>query len=118
MQAEFEVLFNETGAIKSLEALDALLARQPELADGSRVPLTSVTEAKDMIATATLPAKQQHKLALQQAIRQVEAENESLQQQYVAVQPVLAAASEEIQACKALIEKTAMTCERWRATNA
>ena len=118
MQAEFEVLFNETGAIKSLEALDALLARQPELADGSRVPLTSVTEAKDMIASAMLPAKQQHKLALQQAIRQVEAENDSLQQQYMAAQPALAAASEEIQACKALIEKTAMTCERWRATNA
>lgn len=36
-QAEFEVLFRETGAIKSLDSLDALLARQPELADGSRV---------------------------------------------------------------------------------
>lgn len=112
------MLFSETGAIKSLEALDALLARQPELADGSRVPLTSLTEAEDMIASATLPAKQQHKLALQQAIWQVEAENESLQQQYLAAQPALATASEEIQACKALVEKTAMACERWRVANA
>jgi len=116
--AEFELLFSEMGAIKSLETLDALLARQPELPDGSRVPLTSLTEAKDMIAAATLPSKRQHKIALQQAIRQVEEENAALQEQYLTAQPALQAASQEIAACKALVEKTASTCERWRATNA
>jgi len=116
--AEFDVLFSEVGAVTGLESLDSLVARQPVLADGSRVPLTSATEARDMIAAATLPTKRQHKLAVQQAIRQVEEENASLQQQYLALQPALQAASEEIRACKGLVEKTAATCEQWRATNA
>lgn len=71
----------------------------------SHRPLTSLSEANDMIAAATLPTKRQHKLALQQAIRQVEAENAALKEQYLAAQPALQAASAEIAACKALVEK-------------
>ena len=71
-----------------------------------------------MIAEAALPAKRQHKLALQQALREVEEENASLQQQYLAAQPALQAASAEIAACKALVEETASRCERWRAEHA
>ena len=52
------------------------------------------------------------------ALRDVEAENASLQEQYLAVQPKLLAASTEIAECKALVEKTATSCERWRASNA
>ena len=37
---------------------------------------------RDMIAAAALPAKRQHKLALEQALREVEEENASLQSQY------------------------------------
>ena len=70
-----------------------------------------------MIAEATLPAKRQHKAALQKALREVEEENASLQEQYLAAQPALQAASAEIAACKALVEKTATKCEEWRASN-
>ena len=71
-----------------------------------------------MIAAAALPAKRQHKLALERALREVEEENASLQSQYLAAQPALQAASAEIQACKALVEKTATKCEQWRAEQA
>lgn len=56
---------------ESLGRLDTLLAHQPELPDGSRLPLTSRSEAKDMIGEATLSTRRQRKLALEQAIRQV-----------------------------------------------
>ena len=36
-QAEFDTLFSEMGVVKGLDNLDALIARQPELTDGSRV---------------------------------------------------------------------------------
>lgn len=81
-------------------------------------PLTSESEASDLIAAATLPSKRQQKAALLQALRDVEQENASLQAQYLEVQPTLTAASAEIASCKALVEKTATTCERWRAANA
>ena len=71
-----------------------------------------------MIAEATMPAKRAHKLALQQALREVEDENASLQDQYLAAQPALQAASAEIAACKALVEKTATRCERFCASHA
>ena len=71
-----------------------------------------------MIAEAALPAKRQHKLALEQALRDVEEENASLQAQYLAAQPALQAASAEIAACKAMVEQTAMRCEQWRAAHA
>ena len=71
-----------------------------------------------MIAEAALPAKRAHKLALEQALREVDEENASLQQQYLEVQPALQAASAEIAACKAMVEQTATQCERWRATHA
>jgi hypothetical protein len=83
-----------------------------------RSPLTSAPEARDLIAEATLPARRQHKLALQQALREVEAENASLQEQYLAAQPALQAASAEIAACKNLVEQTATRCEQWRAAHA
>ena len=117
-QAEFEAIFNETGINTSLGQLDHLVAQQPELPDGSRVPLTSLSEANDMIAAATLPTKRQHKLALEEAIRQVEEENRALQAEYADAQPALQAASAEIAACKALVEKTATACESWRMANA
>ena len=50
-------------------------------------------------------------------MREVEQENASLQEQYLAAQPALVAASAEIAACKALVEKTGMACEQWRAAN-
>ena len=103
---------------ESLGKIDALIARQPQLPDGSRLPLTSNKEAQAMITEASLPAKRQHKLALQQALREVESENASLQEQYLAVQPALQAASAEIAQCKKLVEQTATRCERWRATHA
>ena len=81
-------------------------------------PLTSTSEANDMIAEASLPAKRQHKLALQRALREVEEENTSLQAQYLEAQPALQAASAEIAACKALVEQTATRCEQWRAVHA
>ena len=56
--------------------------------------------------------------ALLQALREVESENASLQEQYLAVQPALQAASAEIAQCKKLVEQTATRCERWRATHA
>ena len=71
-----------------------------------------------MIAEAKLPAKRQHNAALQQALREIEDENASLQEQYLAVQPALQAASAEIAACKAKVEQTANQCERWRAAHA
>ena len=104
-QDEWNAIFSELGVEASLEQLDALVARQPELPDGSRLPLTSLTEARDLIAEAALPTKRQHKLALQEALREVEAENANLQAQYVAALPELQAASAEIAACKALVEK-------------
>jgi hypothetical protein len=104
-QAEFEAICGELGVDASLEQLEMLLKRQPELPDGTRVPLTSVSEARDLIAEATLPAKRQHKAALQEALRELEEENASLQAQYIAALPGLQAASAEINACKALVEK-------------
>ena len=104
-QAEFDAILSEHGVGDSLDKLDALLARQPELPDGSRLPLTSADEARNLIAHATLPAKRQHKLKLEQALREVEEENASLQAQYAAALPELQAASAEIAACKAQVEK-------------
>lgn len=83
----------------------------------ARSPLTSETEASDLIAMATLATKRQHRAALEAALREVQQENASLQEQYIAAQPALQAASAEIAACKALVEKTATSCERWRAAN-
>ena len=71
-----------------------------------------------MIADATLPAKRQHKLELQRAIAQLDAENAGLQAKYLEMQPSLQAASAEIAACKAVVEQTATNCERWRAAHA
>lgn len=116
--AECDVLFGEVGADESLDRLDALVEQQPELPDGTRLPLASAGEATAMIANAAVPAKRAHKLALQQALQQVEAENASLQAQYLAALPELHAASQEIAACKALVEKTATSAEGWRAANA
>ena len=81
-------------------------------------PLTSETEAADLIAAASLPSKRKHKAALEDALREIEQENANLQAQYLAAQPALQAASAEIAACKALVEKTATSCEQWRAQNA
>ena len=100
---------------RSLSAFDSLKPPNILLA---RSPLTSTSEAHDMIAEATLPAKRQHKLALQRALREVEEENTSLQAQYLEAQPALQAASAEIAACKALVEQTATRCEQWRAVHA
>ena len=83
----------------------------------ARSPLTSESEAADLIAAATLPTKRQHMAALEAALREVEQENASLQEQYLAAQPALVAASAEIAACKALVEKTGMACEQWRVAN-
>lgn len=115
--AEFDQIFGEMGVGESLGKLDSLLAAQPVLPDGTRLPLTSTSEARDLTAAATLPAKRQHKLALEQALREVEEENASLQTQYLAAQPALQAASAEIAACKAKVEQSAMQCELWRAQN-
>ena len=97
--------------IRPRRACDPFLPR-------ARSPLTSETEASDLIAAATLPTKRQHKAQLEAALREIEQENASLQEQYLAAQPALQAASAEIAACKALVEKTATSCERWRAANA
>ena len=104
-QAEFDNFVSEHGTGESLDKLDSLIARQPELPDGTRLPLTSVDEARNLIAQATLPAKRQHKLQLEQALREVEEENAGLQAQYAAALPELQAASAEIAACKAQVEK-------------
>lgn len=95
----------------SLEAARTMVPRQPNTLTApplplhSHSPLTSLTEANDLIAAATLPTKRQHKLSLQQAIRQVEGDIHTLQAQYLAVQPALQTASQEIAACKALVAK-------------
>ena len=75
-------------------------------------------EATAMIAEAAMPAKRGHKAALEQTLRQVEQENAALQEQYMSMVPSLQQASAEIDACKALVEKTATTCESWRASHA
>lgn len=85
--------------------MDAAIAKQPQLPDGTRVPLTGATEAQDMIAAATLGPKQSHKEALEAAIREVNEENQSLQAQYEGILPELREASAEIERCKALVEK-------------
>ena len=85
--------------------MDAAIAKQPQLPDGTRVPLTGATEAQDMIAAATLGPKQAHKEALEAAIREVNEENQSLQAQYEGILPELREASAEIERCKALVEK-------------
>ena len=80
--------------------------------------MTSTMESQDMVAEATLPARRQHKLVLQQALSEVEHENASLQAQYNALQPKLHKASAEIAACKQLVEETATQCERWHVARA
>ena len=58
------------------------------------------------------------KEALQMALADVEQENGALTAQYMAVMPELQAAAAEIDACKGAVEKTATTCEGWRAAHA
>ena len=117
-QAEVDQIADEMGVGEGLGKLEALLAAQPELPDGSRLPLTSASEARDLIAAAALPAKRQHSLALKQALAEIEAENADLQRAYLEAQPALQAASAEIAACKAKVEATATHCERWRMAHA
>ena len=69
-----------------------------------------------MVAEAALPSRRQYKLALQQALQQVEEENVALQANHRALQPKLQEASAEITACKERVEQTAVQCERWCAT--
>ena len=68
--------------IRPRRACDPFLPR-------ARSPLTSETEASDLIAAATLPTKRQHKAQLEAALREIEQENASLQEQYLAAQPAL-----------------------------
>ena len=67
--------------------------------------MASDGEAEAMVRKATVPAKLQHKHALQQAILQVEQENAELQRQYSEQLPRLQAASADISSCMARMQQ-------------
>lgn len=90
----------------------ALLMRR--VSPRPRSPVATEGEAGAVVAKATVPAKLQHKLALEQAIAQVDQENAELQRQYTAQLPRLQEASAEISSCMARMQQTATTCEQWR----
>mmetsp|Transcript_26050 Transcript_26050/g.59159 ORF Transcript_26050/g.59159 Transcript_26050/m.59159 type:complete len:177 (-) Transcript_26050:1022-1552(-) len=112
--AEFDEIFKELGIDQRLEQLECMLAERPELPDGSRCRVVSEMEGPAMVASATAAVKQQQKLAIMQAIQQVDQENEALQQQFHEQLPKLQAANDEIASCMAKMTQTATACEEWR----
>ena len=111
--AECDLIFREHGVAESLDRLDKVVAQQPELPDGSRCLQVSPLEVDAMLSTAALPVKQNHRLALERALQQVQQENAGLKQQYIAHHTQLTAASTKVDTCLENLENTAMQCERW-----
>jgi hypothetical protein len=54
-QAEFEVLFGEVGVTQSLDRLDNLLARQPQLPDGTRLCASQTWNPTFLLFSRTFP---------------------------------------------------------------
>ena len=111
--AECDLIFREHGVAESLDRLDKVVAQQPELPDGSRCLQVSPLEVDAMLSTASLPVKQNHRVALERALQQVQGENAALKEQYIAHHTKLTAASTQVDSCLDDLQHTAMQCERW-----
>jgi|TARA_B110001469_G_scaffold106961_1_gene106986 hypothetical protein len=111
--AECDLIFREHGVADSLDRLDKVVAQQPELPDGSRCLQVSPLEVDAMLSTAALPVKQNHRVALERALQQVQGENAALKEQYIAHHTKLTAASTQVDTCLDDLQQTAMQCERW-----
>ena len=66
-----------------------------------------------MLSTAALPVKQNHRIALERALKQIQGENAALKEQYMAHHAKLSAASAQVDTCLDDLQNTAMQCERW-----
>ena len=97
-QAEFELICREAGADVSLAKLDKMLREQPVLPDGSRCVKASNDEFAASIQRASLPAKQQHRQRLRDALKKAQHENGALEREYVERATKLREASAKVNA--------------------
>eukprot|EP00327_Prymnesium_parvum_P008138 CAMPEP_0182804532 /NCGR_PEP_ID=MMETSP0006_2-20121128/4598_1 /TAXON_ID=97485 /ORGANISM="Prymnesium parvum, Strain Texoma1" /LENGTH=192 /DNA_ID=CAMNT_0024930051 /DNA_START=400 /DNA_END=979 /DNA_ORIENTATION=+ len=103
--AEFDLIFNELGVDTSLQRLEDLLSEQPSLPDGSRCPVVAEAEGPTAIRNTMVSCKRRQKLAIAEALRQVDQENVQLQMDFHAQLPKLQAANKELASCMSLMHQ-------------
>jgi len=71
-------------------------------------------EGPTAIRNTMVSCKRRQKLAIAEALRQVDQENVQLQMDFHAQLPKLQAANKELASCMSLMHQTATSCEEWR----